>query len=108
MDKDSESFDNDSAAKIGALFNGVRTTCGSLRDPPYKNHTEMLCIACTHQCVIGARIKALTKLVLFTLLFPNKEQSTVNMLNNVSLPLLSYYLYMTLYSFLKRKVDQND
>jgi hypothetical protein len=49
MDKDSESFDNDSAAKIGALFNGVRTTCGSLRGPPYKNHTEMLCIACDNR-----------------------------------------------------------
>jgi hypothetical protein len=25
----------------------VRTTCGSLRCPPYKNHTEMLCVVCT-------------------------------------------------------------
>lgn len=30
------------------------------------------------------------------------------MLNNVSLPLLSYDFYMSLYSFLKKKVDQND
>ena len=99
MDKDSESFDNDSAAKIGALFSDVLHT---------KIIHKCFALRVQHQCVIGARIKALTKLVLFTLLFPNKEQSTVNMLNNVSLPLLSYYFYMTVYSFLKRKVDQND
>ena len=47
MDKDAEPIDNDSTSKDGNLFYGVRTTCGSLRCPPYKNHTEMLCIVCT-------------------------------------------------------------
>ena len=45
--KDAEPIDSDSSSKNGALFHGVRTTCGSLRCPPYKNHTEMLCVVCT-------------------------------------------------------------
>ena len=47
VDKNAEPIDNDTSNKYGALFYGVRTTCGSLRCPPYKNHTEMLCAACT-------------------------------------------------------------
>ena len=47
VDKDAEPIDRDSTGKDGALFYGVRTTCGSLRCPPYKNHTEMLCVVCT-------------------------------------------------------------
>jgi len=58
MDKDAEPVDSDTSDKEGALFYGVRTTCGSLRCPPYKNHTEMLCVVCTPKCVIYTRIKA--------------------------------------------------
>ena len=47
MDKDAEPIDSDTSDKDGALFYGVRTTCGSLRCPPYKHHTEMLCVVCT-------------------------------------------------------------
>ena len=47
MDKDAEPIDSDTSDKNGALFYGVRFTCGSLRCPPYKNHTEMLCVVCT-------------------------------------------------------------
>ena len=49
MDKDAEPIDNDTPNSNGAtcIFNAVRTTCGCLRCPPYKTHTEMLCVACT-------------------------------------------------------------
>ena len=47
MDKDAEPLDNDSSSTNLSLFYGVRTTCGSLRCPPYNNHTEMLCVVCT-------------------------------------------------------------
>ena len=47
VDKDAEPIDNDTSAKYGARFYVVRTTCGSLRCPPYKNHTQMLCVVCT-------------------------------------------------------------
>ena len=47
MDKDAEPIDSDTSDKNGALFYPVRTTCGSLRCPPYKNHTEMYCVVCT-------------------------------------------------------------
>ena len=47
VDKTAEPIDNNTSDKNGALFYGVRTTCGSLRCPPYKNHTEMLCVVCT-------------------------------------------------------------
>ena len=46
-DKDAESIDNDTSNKAGALFYGVRTMSGSLRCPPYRNHTQMLCVVCT-------------------------------------------------------------
>ena len=53
VDKDAEPIDNDTSDKNGAMFYGVRTTCGSLRCPPYRNHTEMLSIMFVqHQCVI--------------------------------------------------------
>ena len=47
VDKDAEPLDNDSSDKNRALCYPVRTTCGSLRCPPCKNHTEMLCVVCT-------------------------------------------------------------
>ena len=47
MDKDAEPIDSDTSDKNGALFYAVRTTCGSLRFPPYKNHAEILCVVCT-------------------------------------------------------------
>ena len=47
MAKDVEPIDNDTKNNNEALFVPVRTTCGSLRCPPYKNHTEMLCVVCT-------------------------------------------------------------
>ena len=47
VDKDAEPVDNDTRNQNVALFYPVRTTCGSLRCPPYKNHTAMLCVVCT-------------------------------------------------------------
>ena len=47
VDKTAEPIDSDTSSKTGALLYAVRTTCGSLRCPPYKNHTEMLCVVCT-------------------------------------------------------------
>ena len=47
VDKNAESIDSDTSNKNGALFYAVRTTCGSLRCPPYKNHTAMMCVVCT-------------------------------------------------------------
>ena len=47
IDKDADSIDSDTSNTNSALFYAVRTTCGSLRCPPYKNHTEMLCVVCT-------------------------------------------------------------
>ena len=47
MDKDAEPIDSDSSSKTGALFHGVRTTCGSIICPPYKTHREMLYVVCT-------------------------------------------------------------
>ena len=47
LDMDAEPIDNDTSNKNGAIFFPVRTTCGSLRYPPYKNHTEMLSVVCT-------------------------------------------------------------
>jgi hypothetical protein len=40
MDKDAEPINSDTSDKDGAVFYAVRTTCGSLRCPPYKNHIE--------------------------------------------------------------------
>ena len=42
VDKNAEPINNDTSDTNSALFYGVRTNCGSLRCPPYKNHTKML------------------------------------------------------------------
>jgi hypothetical protein len=47
VDKDAESIDSDATNNNDALLYAVRTTCGSLRCPPYKNRTEMMCVVCT-------------------------------------------------------------
>ena len=47
MDQNAEPIDSDTSNKQGALLYAVRTTCGSLRCPPHKNHTQMLCALCT-------------------------------------------------------------
>ncbi|XP_076110832.1 uncharacterized protein LOC143079401 isoform X1 [Mytilus galloprovincialis] len=47
MDGDAEPLDNRSSNEEGALFYPVRAKCGSLRCPPYKNNTEVLCAVCT-------------------------------------------------------------
>jgi len=47
LDKAAEPIDTDARDLNGALFYAVRTTCGSLRCPPYKNHTDMYCVVCT-------------------------------------------------------------
>ena len=47
VDKEAEPIDSDTSSKYGALFYAVRTTWGSLRCRPYKNHTEMMCVVCT-------------------------------------------------------------
>ena len=47
VEKDGEPIGSDRSSKNGVLFYRVRTTCGSLRCPPYKNRTEMLCVVCT-------------------------------------------------------------
>jgi hypothetical protein len=47
LDKEAEPIDTDAKSQKGALFYAVRTTCGSLRCPPYKNHTDMYCVVCT-------------------------------------------------------------
>ena len=67
MDKDAEPIDNATSNNDGALFHAVRTTCGSLRCPPYKNHTEMLCVVCTtYMCYLHMN-KTLIEQILFTL-----------------------------------------
>ncbi|XP_063442189.1 uncharacterized protein LOC134722498 [Mytilus trossulus] len=47
MDGDSEPLDNRSSNEGGALLYPVRAKCGSLRCPPYKDNTEVLCTVCT-------------------------------------------------------------
>ena len=39
VDKDATPVDSDATNSNHALLYAVRTTCGSLRCPPYKNHT---------------------------------------------------------------------
>ncbi|OPL33652.1 hypothetical protein AM593_08619, partial [Mytilus galloprovincialis] len=43
MDGEAETLDNRSSNEEGALFYPVRAKCGSLRCPPYKDNTEVLC-----------------------------------------------------------------
>ncbi|CAG2223280.1 unnamed protein product [Mytilus edulis] len=48
VDVNSEPFDNKSATnENGALFFPIRTSCGSLRCPPYKANADVLCVVCT-------------------------------------------------------------
>ncbi|CAC5416594.1 unnamed protein product [Mytilus coruscus] len=47
VDKDAEPLDNKNGNENGALFYGIRTKCGSLKCPPYKNATDVRCVVCT-------------------------------------------------------------
>ena len=47
IDKDAEPYDNKNSDENGALFYPVRAKCGSLRCPPYKDNTEVLCVVCS-------------------------------------------------------------
>ncbi|CAG2240213.1 unnamed protein product [Mytilus edulis] len=47
MDGEAEPLNNSSSNEQGALFYPVRAKCGSLRCPPYKDKTEVLCTVCT-------------------------------------------------------------
>ncbi|XP_052065605.1 short-chain collagen C4-like isoform X3 [Mytilus californianus] len=48
IDVNAEQFDNKSAYnEDGALFYPIRTSCGSLRCPPYRKDADVLCVLCT-------------------------------------------------------------
>ncbi|XP_052063607.1 short-chain collagen C4-like isoform X2 [Mytilus californianus] len=47
MDGDAKPLDNRSSNENGALIYPIRAKCGSLRCPPYKDNTEVLCTVCT-------------------------------------------------------------
>ncbi|CAC5404809.1 unnamed protein product [Mytilus coruscus] len=47
MDGEAEPLDNRSSNEEGALLYPVKAKCGSLRCPPYKDNTEVLCTVCT-------------------------------------------------------------
>lgn len=47
MDGEAEPLDNRSANENGALFYPIKAKCGSLRCPPYKDNTEVLCTVCS-------------------------------------------------------------
>ncbi|CAC5367411.1 unnamed protein product [Mytilus coruscus] len=48
IDVNAEQFDNKSAYnEDGALFYPIRTSCGSLRCPPYREDADVLCVLCT-------------------------------------------------------------
>ncbi|CAC5404813.1 unnamed protein product [Mytilus coruscus] len=47
MDGEAEPLDDRSDSHKGALFYPIRARCGSLRCPPYKDNTEVLCAVCT-------------------------------------------------------------
>ncbi|CAC5422218.1 unnamed protein product [Mytilus coruscus] len=47
MDRDAEPLDNRSVNDNHALFYPVRARCGSLRCPPYKDYTDVLCTVCS-------------------------------------------------------------
>ncbi|XP_063443021.1 short-chain collagen C4-like [Mytilus trossulus] len=47
MDGHAKPFDSRSSGENGALLYPVRAKCGSLRCPPYKDNTEVLCTVCT-------------------------------------------------------------
>ncbi|XP_071121374.1 short-chain collagen C4-like [Mytilus edulis] len=46
VDKDAEPYDNKGSNEDGALLYGIRTKCGSLRCPPYKDATDVRCVVC--------------------------------------------------------------
>ncbi|XP_052066720.1 short-chain collagen C4-like [Mytilus californianus] len=47
VDINAEPLDNKNGNENGALFYPLRTKCGSLRCPPYKNEVDVLCVVCT-------------------------------------------------------------
>ncbi|CAC5404811.1 unnamed protein product [Mytilus coruscus] len=47
LDGDAKPLDNRSSSENGVLFYPIRAKCGSLRCPPYKDNTEVLCTVCT-------------------------------------------------------------
>ncbi|VDI09124.1 Hypothetical predicted protein [Mytilus galloprovincialis] len=47
IDVNAEQFDSKSSDENGALFYPIRTKCGSLRCPPFKEHADVLCVVCT-------------------------------------------------------------
>ncbi|XP_071176486.1 uncharacterized protein [Mytilus edulis] len=47
MDGDAKPLDNRASSENGALVYPIRAKCGSLRCPPYKDDTEVLCTVCT-------------------------------------------------------------
>ncbi|CAG2213879.1 unnamed protein product [Mytilus edulis] len=47
VDKDAEPLDNKTSNENEALLYGIRTKCGSLRCPPYKDATDVRCVVCT-------------------------------------------------------------
>lgn len=47
VDKNAEPVDNKTGNENGALFYGIKTKCGSLRCPPYKDAVSVFCVVCT-------------------------------------------------------------
>ncbi|XP_076114212.1 short-chain collagen C4-like [Mytilus galloprovincialis] len=47
LDKIAEPLDNNNGNEDGALFYVLRTSCGSLRCPPYTNQADVFCVVCT-------------------------------------------------------------
>ncbi|XP_052084163.1 short-chain collagen C4-like isoform X2 [Mytilus californianus] len=47
VDNDAEAISGDSKDENGILFYPVKTVCGSLKCPPYKQDTEVLCVVCS-------------------------------------------------------------
>ncbi|OPL33653.1 hypothetical protein AM593_08618, partial [Mytilus galloprovincialis] len=47
LDGDAKPLDDRASNENGALIFPVRAKCGSLRCPPYKDNTEVLCTVCT-------------------------------------------------------------
>ncbi|XP_052066716.1 short-chain collagen C4-like [Mytilus californianus] len=47
VDRKAETLDNSNASENGALFFPLRTSCGSLRCPPYTNSADVFCVVCT-------------------------------------------------------------
>ncbi|CAC5401651.1 unnamed protein product [Mytilus coruscus] len=47
LDGEAEPLDNRSSNEEGVLVYPIKAKCGSLRCPPYKDNTEVLCTVCT-------------------------------------------------------------